>query len=106
MMPLLTLYADFVGILGGLVIGIGMLDLGLIQYIEETRNAVDLPNVAIGLVKALIFAIMVAPAACPAGMRCGRSASAAGDATTTAHGTPLPTVTLEHTRLPAPPHPT
>src|SRR3546814_19524757 len=49
MMPLLTLYADFVGILGGLVIGIGMLDLGLIQYIEETRHAVELPNVAIGL---------------------------------------------------------
>src|SRR3546814_758881 len=84
MMPLLTLYADFVGILGGLVIGIGMLDLGLIQYIEETRNAVDLPNVAIGLVKALIFGILVALAGCRAGMRCGRSASAVGDATTTA----------------------
>jgi phospholipid/cholesterol/gamma-HCH transport system permease protein len=84
MMPLLALYADFVGMLGGLVIGIGMLDLGLIQYIEQTRNAVDLTNVTIGVAKAIVFGILVALAGCRAGIRCGRSASAVGEATTSA----------------------
>ena len=42
MMPLLTIYADLVGILGGAVVGVGMLGLGPIEYFEQTRGAVSL----------------------------------------------------------------
>jgi phospholipid/cholesterol/gamma-HCH transport system permease protein len=36
MMPLLCLYANVMGILGGLVVGVGMLDIGLVQYYQQT----------------------------------------------------------------------
>src|SRR5262245_51218163 len=42
MMPLLTIYADLVGILGGAVVGMGMLGLGSTEYFEQTRAAVGL----------------------------------------------------------------
>ena len=42
MMPLLCLYADFVGVLGGATVGMGMLDLSWTTYIRETIHAVGL----------------------------------------------------------------
>ena len=44
MMPLLTIYADLVGILGGAVVGVAMLGLGPTEYYEQTRDAVTLTN--------------------------------------------------------------
>ena len=84
MMPLLTLYADLVGILGGAVVGIGMLDLSLIQYYHETLRALSLTQVAIGVFHSIVFGILIAISGCFQGMRCGRSASAVGSATTSA----------------------
>ena len=42
MMPLLCLYSDLVGVLGGAAIGVGMLDLSWTTYFRETTNAIDL----------------------------------------------------------------
>jgi len=42
MMPLLCLYADLMGILGGLIVGVGMLDLSVVEYINQTRASVSL----------------------------------------------------------------
>ncbi len=42
MMPLLCLYADLVGVLGGAAIGVGMLDLSWTTYFRETSNAISL----------------------------------------------------------------
>jgi phospholipid/cholesterol/gamma-HCH transport system permease protein len=84
MMPLLCLFANFMGILGGMVVGVGMLDIGLIQYYDETARAVGLWNLAIGLFSGFIFGIIVALSGCMRGMQCGRSASAVGDAATSA----------------------
>jgi phospholipid/cholesterol/gamma-HCH transport system permease protein len=84
MMPLLTLYADLVGILGGAVVGIGMLDLSVIQYYHETRAALDLTQVTIGIFHSVVFGVLIAMSGCFQGMRCGRSASAVGNATTSA----------------------
>jgi phospholipid/cholesterol/gamma-HCH transport system permease protein len=84
MMPLLCLYANVMGILGGLVIGVGMLDLGLIQYYDQTVNAVGLNDLFIGLFQGAVFGALVALAGCLRGMQCGRSASAVGDAATSA----------------------
>jgi phospholipid/cholesterol/gamma-HCH transport system permease protein len=84
MMPLLTLYADLMGILGGLVVGVTGLHLDVIQYYNETRRAVTLTNVWIGLFSGFVFGIVIALAGCLKGIQCGRSASAVGDATRSA----------------------
>ncbi len=84
MMPLLCLYANIMGILGGMVVGVGMLDIGFIQYYHETAKAVGLWNLGIGLFSGLVFGVIVALAGCMRGMQCGRSASAVGDAATSA----------------------
>jgi phospholipid/cholesterol/gamma-HCH transport system permease protein len=84
MMPLLCLYANFMGILGGMVVGVGMLDIGLVQYYNQTVNAVNLWNLGIGLFSGVVFGLIVALSGCMRGMQCGRSASAVGDAATSA----------------------
>lgn len=84
MMPLLCLYADAVGILGGAVIGVASSDLTLLQYFEQTRQSLGVNQVAIGVVKASVFGVLVAIAGCLRGMQSGRSASAVGAAATSA----------------------
>ncbi len=84
MMPLLCLYANFMGILGGMVVGVGLLNIGFMQYYNETAKAVGLWNLGIGLFSGCVFGVIVALAGCMRGMQCGRSASAVGDAATSA----------------------
>jgi phospholipid/cholesterol/gamma-HCH transport system permease protein len=84
MMPLLAVYSDFIGILGGIVVGTGMLDLGVRQYWEQTKGAITLGDFATGVGKSVVFGVLVALAGCIEGMRAGRSASAVGDAATRA----------------------
>ena len=84
MMPLLCLYANFVGILGGMVVAVGMLDIGFMEYYNETVTSVGLWNLGIGLFSGFVFGVIVALAGCMRGMQCGRSASAVGDAATSA----------------------
>lgn len=84
MMPLLTLYADLMGIIGGLIVGVIGLDLNVIQYYHETKRAVPLHNLWIGLFSGLVFGVLIAVAGCLRGIQCGRSASAVGDATRSA----------------------
>ena len=84
MMPLLCVYADFLGIIGGAIVGVTMLDLTPVQYYLQTVGAVDLHSVLAGLLKSVVFGVLVAIAGCMQGIRCGRSASAVGDATTKA----------------------
>jgi phospholipid/cholesterol/gamma-HCH transport system permease protein len=87
MMPLLCLYADFLGIVGGLIVGVGMLDITFTQYVLQTQNAIGLNNFFLGIFKGFVFGILVAMVAisgCLRGMQCGRSASAVGAATTSA----------------------
>jgi phospholipid/cholesterol/gamma-HCH transport system permease protein len=84
MMPLLCVYADMVGMLAGLLVGTGLLDLSLVEYINETRKAVDLVDCGVGLFKSVLFGALVALAGCLRGMQCGRSAAAVGAAATSA----------------------
>ncbi|MCQ8129780.1 MlaE family ABC transporter permease [Methylomonas rivi] len=84
MMPLLTLYADLMGIVGGAAVSYGAFDVSLIQYYHEIAKAVDIADVAVGFCKSLVFAVLIAIAGCMRGMACGRSASAVGDAATAA----------------------
>ena len=84
MIPLLCLYADFLGIIGGAIVGVGMLDITLVQYITQSQEALDLTNISLGVFKGLIFGIIVAMAGCMRGLQSGRSASAVGEAATSA----------------------
>ena len=84
MMPLLCLYADFVGVLGGAAIGVGMLDLSWTTYFRETSNAIDLTDVFGGVFKSSVYGVLIALAGCLRGIQCGNSSSAVGDAATSA----------------------
>src|SRR5215510_2056767 len=84
MVPLLCIYADLVGILGGAVVGVGMLKLGAVQYYQQTLSALHLMDFVVGLIKATVFGVLIALAGCLRGMQCGRSASAVGAAATSA----------------------
>ncbi|MFI5323654.1 MAG: MlaE family ABC transporter permease [Thermodesulfobacteriota bacterium] len=84
MMPLLSLYADLMGILGGMIIGVSMLDLNFLVYYAKTRESVHLNDFWVGLFSAAVFGVLVALSGCMRGMQCGRSAAAVGEATTSA----------------------
>jgi phospholipid/cholesterol/gamma-HCH transport system permease protein len=84
MMPLLCLYADFVGVIGGAVIGVGMLDLSWTTYFNETANAISLTDVFGGVFKASVYGVLIALSGCLRGLQSGNSSSAVGDAATSA----------------------
>jgi phospholipid/cholesterol/gamma-HCH transport system permease protein len=84
MMPLLCVYANLMGVLGGFIVGVGMLDLTVTEYYQETIRSISLTNLWIGLFHGAVFGVIVALAGCMRGMQCGRSASAVGTATTSA----------------------
>jgi phospholipid/cholesterol/gamma-HCH transport system permease protein len=84
MMPLLCLYADFVGILGGGAVGVGMLHLAPLVYYNQTAAAVHLGDLVGGVFKASVYGVLIALSGCLRGMQCGNSSSAVGDAATAA----------------------
>ena len=88
MVPLLTVYADLMGILGGFLVGVAMLDLSALEYLSATVRMVSFSHGIIGLTYAVVFGVIIALSGCYQGIRCGRSAQAVGKATTTAvvHG--------------------
>ena len=99
MMPLLCLYADLLGILGGAVIGVAALDLGALEYYEHSRAALSLTDFGVGLAKGAVFGVMVAVAGCFHGIRCGRSSAAVGAATTAAVVTGIVLIVLSDSLL-------
>jgi phospholipid/cholesterol/gamma-HCH transport system permease protein len=84
MMPLLTIFANVVGMLGGMLIAGLMLDISPIAYYNQTIGAVGMNDLAVGLVKAFLFGAVVGIVGCWRGMRCQRSAAAVGAAATSA----------------------
>ncbi len=84
MVPLLTLYADLMGIIGGMLVGVFMLNISVLQYLQQTLDSVSLSYLFGGLFKALVYGTLVAMAGCQQGMACGDSAMAVGQSTTKA----------------------
>ncbi|RYY02492.1 MAG: ABC transporter permease [Gammaproteobacteria bacterium] len=82
-MPLLCIYADIIGMAGGALIAANM-DVSFTQYIQQSRNAVDLVDISTGLFKSLFFGMLIAIAGCQSGLQCGRDSDAVGVATTNA----------------------
>ncbi|MGA2410106.1 MAG: ABC transporter permease [Candidatus Binataceae bacterium] len=84
MMPLLCLYADLMGILGGATVGAGMLGISVRSYLHETANAVTTTELLEGVAKSMVYGVLIALAGCYEGFNCGNSSSAVGDAATKA----------------------
>lgn len=84
MMPLLCLYADLVGILGGAAIGVGMLDLSWRMYMEQTIHALRLDDAVGGVFKSAVYGLLIALAGCWRGLQAGSSSAAVGKAATSA----------------------
>lgn len=83
MTPLLTVFADLIGLIGGAVV---MLSLGfpLITYFHQVQYAVSYGSLVGGLVKAFVFGILVAGIGCLRGLQAGTGATAVGESTTSA----------------------
>jgi phospholipid/cholesterol/gamma-HCH transport system permease protein len=84
MMPLLTMYGSLLGIIGGTMVGVAMLDTSMVQFLHQAVSAVDLSDLFGGLFKSVVYGSLVAMAGCQQGMICGGSAMAVGVATTRA----------------------
>ncbi len=84
MVPLLSLYGSLLGILGGAVVSLVMMDVGFVQYMAQTADSMGLSSLLGGVFKAFVYGSLVALAGCQQGMACGGSAQAVGEATTRA----------------------
>jgi len=84
MMPLLTLYANVIGIFGGLCVALGMMDISIVEYYLQTQQSITLVDWSTGIFKSTVFGLLIGVIGCMSGIQCGRSASAVGEATTQA----------------------
>ena len=82
MFPLLTVFADVIGMLGGFVIGSGMFDISYDQYANRTLSALNIIQISTGVFKSFFFGIIVACVGCRMGLQCENSSAGVGMATT------------------------
>ena len=82
--PLLTIYANVVGMVGGSVVSGALSEVTLPQYFAQTSDAATLTDWAGGLFKATVYGIIIAIAGCMRGMQSSKSAASVGDAATSA----------------------
>jgi phospholipid/cholesterol/gamma-HCH transport system permease protein len=84
MMPLLALYANCLGVLGGMIVGSAVLQIPPSAYWVETQSIIDLSDVFTGLIKALTFGLLIGLAGCLRGLQAERTAAGVGRAATSA----------------------
>jgi phospholipid/cholesterol/gamma-HCH transport system permease protein len=83
-LPLLAFFADMMGLLGGGLISLSLLDISPLQYLERVQKAVDGWDLFVGLSKAPIFAFFIGVIGCMHGLRVTGSADSVGQETTRA----------------------
>ena len=84
MMPCLTIWADFMGVVGGAVFGIAAADFTFKTYVVATLNALVLRDILTGLIKSLMFGLVITTVGCQEGLRTGLGAEEVGRSTTSA----------------------
>jgi phospholipid/cholesterol/gamma-HCH transport system permease protein len=82
--PILTLFSDLFAILGGLVVGVSMLDLTVNAYLAQTLKTLTVFDVFWGFLKAAVFALLIAGIGCLRGFQVRGGAAEVGQATTSA----------------------
>lgn len=83
-MPLLTIYANLIGVAGGYIVAVGMMGVPGPLFMDEMRSILGMWDLLLGLGKALSFGALVGIAGCLRGLQSGRSADGVGQATTEA----------------------
>ena len=83
MTPLLTLFADLVGLLGGAFTMLSF-SIPFVTFVQEVEGIVDFKDFMAGFVKSFVFALLIAGIGCLRGLQTGAGASAVGDAATRA----------------------
>ena len=83
-MPLLAIYADLIGILGGMAVTVALLDLTPTQFVNGLLTAVELSDTLLGVFKATIYGAIVGMAGCMKGLQTGSDAGAVGRSATSA----------------------
>ena len=81
-LPLLTVYTDVMGVLGGMVMARAQLDVSYATFVERLGEAVSLTSYVIGIGKAPVFAVIIALVGCYQGFRVAGSAASVGRQTT------------------------
>lgn len=82
MLTVITVIADVVGILGGLIMAVGVLGISADQYLASTRAAVVPSDLLSGLAKAPVFGLLISMIACYEGLNVSGGAEGVGRATT------------------------
>ncbi len=82
--PLLALYANVVGILGGAIVTVSLTDVSLLQFYNQSVGSAGLGDWLGGTFKAAVYGVIIAIAGCLRGMQCKKSAAAVGEAATSA----------------------
>jgi len=83
-LPLLAFIATVAGLVGGLVVSVLSLDINLTMYLDRVEQTVTLKHYLVGVLKAPIFAVVIALIGCLEGLRVSGTAQSVGEHTTTA----------------------
>ncbi len=81
-LPLLTLLADIMGLFGGAMISLSLIDMALPEYLERARHAVTWKDFLVGMIKAPVFAFVIAQVGCMHGLKVSGSSESVGKETT------------------------
>ncbi len=81
-LPLLTVYADIVGVFGGMIIASSQLDVSFTEFIARFEHAIALKHYVIGIIKAPVFAVIIALTGCYQGFQIRGSVDSVGQHTT------------------------
>jgi phospholipid/cholesterol/gamma-HCH transport system permease protein len=84
MVPCLTIWADFMGVMGGCLFGVTGAGFTVMSYLEATRDALLASDILTGLVKSALFAVVITAVGCQEGFSTGAGAEEVGRSTTTA----------------------
>jgi phospholipid/cholesterol/gamma-HCH transport system permease protein len=84
MMPMLTLLGDVAGVVGGMCVGVLKSGVTIQQYYGNTIQAIDFSSIMEGVIKSIVFAVLIAGIGCLKGYKAGNDAKGVGNAATSA----------------------
>jgi phospholipid/cholesterol/gamma-HCH transport system permease protein len=84
MLPILTLFADVVGFLGGYFVSVYIVKINAFGYMESASQLMDMNDIIGGILKAVVFGMLIALIGCQRGLKTSGGAKGVGEATTNA----------------------
>ena len=84
MVPCLTIWADFMGVMGGCLFGVAGANFTFVSYLKATSDALVLHDISTGLAKSALFSVVITAVGCQEGFSTGAGAEEVGRSTTAA----------------------